>query len=107
MLTAAAAPHDLAALLPSWQLAMHADRKASYTIDSYLRGARHYLTWRAVEPNGHPYTRPTVQCWTIHLLDFGAQPASTEARRLGQAAYETDRSGRGRGKSGLTCGFLL
>lgn len=74
MLTAAAAPHDLAALPPSWQLAMYADRKASYTIDSYLRGARHYLTWCAAEPNGHPYTRPTVQCWTIRLRTSAPNP---------------------------------
>lgn len=33
---------------------MQADRKAPYTIDSYTRGARYYLTWCAAAPVDAP-----------------------------------------------------
>ncbi|WP_256250419.1 tyrosine-type recombinase/integrase [Mycobacterium malmoense] len=81
MLAAAATPDDLVALLPSWQLAMHADRKAPYTIDSYLRGARHYLAWCAAEPDERPFTKPALQRWTTHILDSGAEPATARIRQ--------------------------
>jgi hypothetical protein len=31
---------DLAALLPSWKLALQADRKSKQTIDAYVTGVR-------------------------------------------------------------------
>ncbi|ORA70740.1 hypothetical protein BST25_18300 [Mycobacterium heidelbergense] len=59
---------------------MQADRKAHHTIDSYLRGARYYLTWRAAKPDAHPFTRAARQRWIAHLLDSGAQPATARIR---------------------------
>ncbi|WP_256251196.1 tyrosine-type recombinase/integrase [Mycobacterium malmoense] len=93
MLDIAATPDDLVALLPSWQLAMQADRKAPYTIDSYVRGTRYYLTWCAAELDEHPFTKPTLQRWTTYILDSGAEPATARIRQQAVrrfAAWLTD-----------------
>ncbi|QZA20285.1 tyrosine-type recombinase/integrase [Mycobacterium malmoense] len=60
---------------------MQADRKATYTIDSYVRGARYYLTWCAAELNEHPFTRPALQRWTTHILSSGAEPTTARIRQ--------------------------
>lgn len=60
---------------------MQADRKAIYTIDSYLRGARYYLSWCKSEPDQRPLTRLTLQRWIAHLLDSGAEPATARIRQ--------------------------
>ncbi|MCV7050478.1 tyrosine-type recombinase/integrase [Mycobacterium heidelbergense] len=60
---------------------MQADRKAPYTIDSYLRGARYYLTWCAAQPDEHPLTRAALQRWIAHLMDSGAEPATARIRQ--------------------------
>ncbi|MCV7051493.1 tyrosine-type recombinase/integrase [Mycobacterium heidelbergense] len=60
---------------------MQADRKALYTIDSYLRGARYYLAWCAAESEVHPFTRAALQRWIAHLLDSGAEPATARIRQ--------------------------
>ena len=38
-------PIDLAALLPSWKLALRADRKSPQTLDAYTTGVRLFLQW--------------------------------------------------------------
>lgn len=81
MLAGAAKPEDLVALLPSWKLAMQADRKAPYTIDSYLRGTRYYLTWCQAEQMTAPLTRSVLQRWITHLLESGAEPATARIRQ--------------------------
>ncbi|MCV7050495.1 tyrosine-type recombinase/integrase [Mycobacterium heidelbergense] len=60
---------------------MQADRKAPYTINSYLRGARYYLTWCAAESDEHPFTRAALQRWIAHLLDSGAEPGTARIRQ--------------------------
>jgi hypothetical protein len=36
---------DLAGLLPSWQLALRAERKSPATVKSYTEGAATFLRW--------------------------------------------------------------
>jgi integrase len=67
----------LEALLASWKLAMQAERKAPYTIDSYIRGVRFYLRWCG---EAEPLDRATLQRWITHLLDAGAEPATARIR---------------------------
>jgi site-specific recombinase XerD len=69
---------DLTALLDSWKLAMQADRKAPYTIDSYVRGVRYYLHWCG---EAAPLERTTLQRWVTALLGQGAEPATARIRQ--------------------------
>ena len=74
---------DLAALLPSWELALRAERKSPQTIKSYGDGVRAFLRWCA--ENGHTpaLDRDLVKNWVADLLDDGAEPATARARQLG------------------------
>jgi site-specific recombinase XerD len=68
----------LLALLDSWKLAMEAERKAPYTIDSYVRGVRYYLAWCG---DADPLDRATLQRWVTHILANGAEPATARIRQ--------------------------
>ncbi len=39
-------PLDLTALLPSWELALRAERKPAQTIKNYTTGVYQFLDWR-------------------------------------------------------------
>ena len=64
---------DLAALLPSWQLAMRAERKSPATIASYTEGVLAFLRWAQAAGVTPEITKTTVQAFTADLLDAGAQ----------------------------------
>ncbi|MFV8316325.1 tyrosine-type recombinase/integrase [Mycobacterium sp. 23] len=74
---------EIAELLPSWVLAMRAERKAPQTIKSYTDGVRGFIGW--CEANGHSpaLTRDLVKGWVADLLDGGAEPSTARARQLG------------------------
>jgi site-specific recombinase XerD len=73
---------DLAALLPSWQLAMRAERKSAATVASYTEGVLAFLRW-AENANVTPeITKTNVQAFTADLLDAGAQAATARARHM-------------------------
>lgn len=74
---------DLAALLPSWELALRAERKAAATIKSYRDGVHAYLAWCAATGQPATLTRVGVQAFMAALLDQGASPATVTARQLG------------------------
>lgn len=78
-----AQPLDLAALLPSWELALRAERKSPQTIKSYGDGVRGFLRW--CEKNHHlpALDRDLVKGFVADLLDDGAEPATARARQLG------------------------
>lgn len=73
---------DLAALLPSWQLALKAERKSPGTIKVYGDGVNKFLRWCA--DAGHPaeLTRATVQAFLTDLLDAGAEGHTARSRDL-------------------------
>ncbi|MDT5149222.1 MAG: integrase/recombinase XerD [Mycobacterium sp.] len=73
---------DLGALLPSWKLALRAERKAAQTVDSYTTGARLFLEWCA--RNGHTpaLDRGLVKQWIADLLDGGAEAATARSRQM-------------------------
>lgn len=76
-------PPDLAALLPSWQLALRAERKSPQTVKSYSDGVRRFLAW--AEETGSPaiLDKPTVNAFTVDLIDDGAEGTTVKARQLG------------------------
>jgi site-specific recombinase XerD len=76
---------DLAALLPSWELALRAERKSPQTIKSYTDAVCVYLRW-AENYSGtviSPLTRRSAQTWVAALLDEGKQASSAHARLKG------------------------
>jgi site-specific recombinase XerD len=74
---------NLATLLPSWELALRAERKSPQTIKSYGDGVRGFIRW--CEANGHSpaLDRELVKGFVADLLATGAEPATARARQLG------------------------
>ena len=71
---------DLAALLPSWELALRAERKSPRTVKVYGDGVRRFLTWAAEHGQTAVLDRPTVSAFVADLLDQGGEPATAHAR---------------------------
>ena len=73
---------DLAAMLPSWELALRAERKSPQTIKSYGDGVRAFIRW--CTDNGHTpaLDRELVKGFVAGLLDGGAEPATARVRQL-------------------------
>jgi site-specific recombinase XerD len=73
---------DLAAMLPSWELALRAERKSPQTIKSYGDGVRAFIRW--CTDNGHTpaLDRELVKGFVAGLLDGGAEPSTARARQL-------------------------
>jgi len=70
-------------MLPSWELALRAERKSAQTLKSYGDGVRGFLRW--CDTNGHTpaLDRDLVKTWVAELLESGAEPATARARQLG------------------------
>lgn len=74
---------DLAALLPSWELALRSERKSAQTIKSYGDGVRAFLRWCDEHRHSPALDRELVKGFVADLLDAGAEPATARARQLG------------------------
>jgi integrase/recombinase XerD len=74
---------DLAALLPSWELALRAERKSPQTVKSYGDGVRKFLAWCDETKHSPVLDRATVGAFTVGILDAGSEPATARARQLG------------------------
>ncbi len=74
---------DLAGLLPSWELALRAERKSPATVKSYTDGVRAFFAHCG--ENGVPAVldRPTVNGFCAALLDAGREAATVRSRQLG------------------------
>jgi site-specific recombinase XerD len=84
---------DLADLLPSWQLALRAERKSPQTVDAYTTGVRLFLRWCSDTGTTPELTRASVQAFTTSLLDGGAEAATARSRHMALrrfAAWLTD-----------------
>ena len=82
-----AAVVDLSALLPSWKLALQADRKSKQTVDAYTTGVRLFLEWCAEHGHAAALDRQTVRTWVRGLLDGGAAPATARTRQMALKRY--------------------
>jgi integrase/recombinase XerD len=78
---------DLAGLLPSWQLAMRAERKSDRTIKSYTEGAHVFLRWCESTGMTPELTMTTVQAYIADVLDRGAEAATALARQKALRRY--------------------
>lgn len=73
---------DLAELLPSWQLALKAERKSSETIRTYSAGVTAFLRWCEATGTAPELTKPTVQAFIAHLVAAGAEGTTARSRQL-------------------------
>lgn len=73
---------DLAELLPSWQLAMRAERKSPATVASYTEGVLAFLRWAQTTEVAPALTKTAVQAFTADLLDNGASAATARTRHM-------------------------
>ena len=74
---------DLAAMLPSWELALRAERKSAQTIKSYGDGVRGFLRWCDQHGQTPALDRELVKGFVADLLAAGAEPSTARARQLG------------------------
>jgi site-specific recombinase XerD len=80
-------PLDLAALLPSWELALRAERKSPQTIKSYGDGVRAFLRWCEEHHHSPALDRDLMKGFVADLLDGGAEPATARSRQLGMRRF--------------------
>lgn len=73
---------DLAALLPSWELALRAERKSPQTVKSYGDGVRRFLSWCESESRSPVLDRSTLSAFVAGMLDAGAAPTTARSRQL-------------------------
>jgi site-specific recombinase XerD len=73
---------DLAVLLPSWELALRAERKSPQTIKTYGDGVRQYLAWCAEQERPPDLSKSSVNGFVASLLDRGHAAATARARQL-------------------------
>jgi site-specific recombinase XerD len=78
---------DLAALLPSWELALRAERKSPETVKAYGDGVRAYLRWCADNDLPAVIDRRQVAGFIDGLLSAGAKPSTARSRQLGVRRY--------------------
>ncbi|MCV7005667.1 tyrosine-type recombinase/integrase [Mycobacterium gordonae] len=70
-------------LLPSWELALRAERKSPQTIKSYGDGVRAFIRWCNEHGHSPALDRDLVKGFVADLLEGGAEPATARARQLG------------------------
>jgi site-specific recombinase XerD len=74
-------PPDLAGLLPSWEVALAAERKSPKTIRVYRDGVRAFIRWCADTGTDPILTRAAVAAFTVALLDGGAEAHTARTRQ--------------------------
>ncbi len=85
---------DLAALLPSWELALRAERKSPQTIKSYAEGVRQYLRWCSDNDRPLVLDRHQLAGFVDSVLTAGLQPATARSRQLGVRRWSRSRRSR-------------
>jgi site-specific recombinase XerD len=78
---------DLVALLPSWKLALTADRKSAQTVSSYITGVDLFLRWCTEKGHTPALERSLVRAWVTDLLDGGAAAATARSRQMALKRY--------------------
>lgn len=74
---------DLAALLPSWQLELRAERKSEQTVKSYTAGMLRFLAWAEATACPAVLDKATVNAFTVDLFEQGAEATTVRARLTG------------------------
>ncbi|CAN5323055.1 tyrosine-type recombinase/integrase [soil metagenome] len=74
---------DLAALLPSWELSLRAERKAPATVKSYGDGVRAFMTWCTEHGHTPALDKALVNGFSAALLESGREASTVRSRQLG------------------------
>jgi len=74
-------------LLPSWQLALRAQRKSPRTVEGYTWGVKAFLRWCADTGTTPELTKANVQAFTAALLENGAEAATARTRHMALRRY--------------------
>lgn len=69
-------------LLPSWQLALRAERKSPHTVEGYTCGVEAFLRWCQSSGTVPEITKSAVQAFTSDLLGGGAEAATARTRYM-------------------------
>lgn len=80
-------PLDLAALLPSWELSLRAERKSAATIKVYGDGVRAFLRWCGEHSHSPALDRDLMKAFVADLLDAGAEPSTARSRQLAMRRF--------------------
>lgn len=76
-------PHDdLETLLPSWELALRAERKSPATITSYRKGVVQFVAWAKGAGVPAHLDRRTVRGFLVYLMDEKGVEPNTAVSRL-------------------------
>ena len=78
---------DLAALLPSWQLALKAERKSPGTIRTYTDGVTKFFRWCEASGRAPELSRVAVQAFLADLIDEGMEGNTARSRDLALKRY--------------------
>lgn len=78
---------DLAALLPSWELSLRAERKSPATIKVYGDAVRAFLRWCGQHGHSPALDRDLMKAFVADLLDAGAEPTTARSRQLGMRRF--------------------
>jgi integrase/recombinase XerD len=78
---------DLVALLPSWQLALKAERKSAGTLRTYTDGVTKFFRWCDNTGRKPELTRAVVQAFLADLLDEGMEGNTARSRDLALKRY--------------------
>lgn len=73
----------LADLLPSWKLALTAERKSLAAIATYTEGAGGFLRWCAETGTKAEIAKANVQAFTAALLEVGAEASTARTTTHG------------------------
>ncbi len=74
-------------LLPSWQLALKAERKSPGTIRTYTDGVTKFLRWCETNKRAPELSRVVVQAFLADLLDEGMEGNTARSRDLALKRY--------------------
>jgi site-specific recombinase XerD len=80
---------DIAAMQPSWELSMRAERKAPATVELYGSSVRVFLRWCTKTGTPPVLTKVTVQAFIASMLDGGAEAATAHARLKGLRRFSS------------------
>jgi integrase/recombinase XerD len=72
---------DLAAMLPSWEIALGAERKSAKTIRTYGDGVRQFLLWCHDTDSAPQLTRANVSAFIVAILNAGAEANTARTRQ--------------------------
>ncbi|MBF6297514.1 tyrosine-type recombinase/integrase [Nocardia amamiensis] len=73
---------DIEFLLPSWELALRAERKSRETVKSYGDGVRAFLRWCEETQTPPALTRGLVNAFVAAILEAGREASTARSRQL-------------------------